>query len=366
MVISVLFPALLVAFTLRHESFKLPERAVTFSGLAAESLLDEGSSAESLLEEGSSAFAAEFTRRAAEEHAARLQASGTTVGQGWASLTVPARFEGEKQRVPVLFAVQTSHIPIYEAKLRAEFDTWLSTLSPMERIVLGPKCDAGMSCKDVQWDSSICQDNSQWCKAAAVLDRAFQEKDFDWLVQGYEDDYVNTDNIKNLLQKRDPSNPVVYAGFGCASWGALKEVGYSNQSIADFHICPAVLEHGGLCGGSGIIFSRAAVDRLFADGREAFWRRVYSYPSTIQCDIGTGCLLYDAGVAMSTDLAWQSVLMPMDARVEAPLKNPCFAKTFSFYHIAGNDGVGDVIRKIDRSRRANFSETGHTCRNFSP
>ena len=154
--------------------------------------------------------------------------------------------------------------------------------------VLGPKCDAGMSCKDVQWDSSICQDGSQWCKAAAVLDRAFQEKDFDWLVQGYEDDYVNTDNIKNLLQKRDPSEPVVYAGFGCASWGALKEVGYSNQSIADFHICPAVLEHGGLCGGSGIIFSRAAVDRLFADGREAFWRRVYSYPSTIQCDIGTG------------------------------------------------------------------------------
>ena len=52
---------LFLSIDTRHESFKLPERAVTFSGLAAESLLDEGSSAESLLEEGSSAFAAEFT-----------------------------------------------------------------------------------------------------------------------------------------------------------------------------------------------------------------------------------------------------------------------------------------------------------------
>ena len=47
---------------------------------------------------------------------------------------------------------------------------------------------------------NIGQDNSQWCKAAAVLDRAYQEKDFDWLVQVYEDDYVNPNSLATRLE----------------------------------------------------------------------------------------------------------------------------------------------------------------------
>jgi hypothetical protein len=244
--------------------------------------------------------------------------------------------------------VQTSHIPAYEAKLQAEFDTWLGALPAEERIVIGPKCDKGVHCEEALWDESICQDNSQWCKAAASLDRAFQEKDFDWLVQLYEDDYVNTDLLKKKLASVNASVPAVYSGFGCA-----REAHFTKQQLADLRICPAVLEKGGLCGGNGIIFSRAAVDRLFADGREAFWRRVYSYPSTIQCDIATSCLLYDASVPMGLDLdGRQAFLMPMTESPESHLDDPCFAKSFFIYHLAGTDGaeIGDFMRRLHRAR----------------
>merc|ERR1719387_531933 len=130
-------------------------------------------------------------------------------------------------------------------------------------------------------------------------------------------------------------------------------------------ICKAVLDKGGLCGGSGIIFSRAAVELLFAEGREAFWHKVYSYPSDLQCDVGTGCLLYDAGVQMSPALAGRTYMFEMGNQklmddTEKLLKeDPCVTTQFYFYHIAGSDGVADVIRDIHRTRTENEDKCVH-------
>ena len=62
--------------------------------------------------------------------------------------------------------------------------------------------------------------------------------------------------------------------------------------------CHAVRQKGGLCGGEGIIWSRAAVDRLFSDGRDEFWRRVYRMPMQGQDDISFSCMMYDMNLSM--------------------------------------------------------------------
>ena len=58
--------------------------------------------------------------------------------------------------MPVLFAVQTTHRPaVYEAKLAAEFDTWLHALAPESRIVVGPQCGSDAPCENELWSPSV-------------------------------------------------------------------------------------------------------------------------------------------------------------------------------------------------------------------
>ena len=57
-------------------------------------------------------------------------------------------------------------------------------------MVIGPTCGGSAECEPAVtpdgkarlWQPSVCEDESNLCKAAAVLDSAFQELDFDWLV----------------------------------------------------------------------------------------------------------------------------------------------------------------------------------------
>ena len=82
------------------------------------------------------------------------------------------------------------------------------------------------------------------------------------------------------MEHHDPSIPVIFSGFGCGSLPAMRDFFHDPAlSSADIEkklgFCSAILQKGGICGGTGIIFSRAAVQKLFSEGRDAFWRRVY-------------------------------------------------------------------------------------------
>jgi hypothetical protein len=135
-------------------------------------------------------LASALTRLQMFQHEERLRAVGKWPITGrttWKQKDVPPTFTGQKKRVPVVFAVQTSHIPVYEAKLRAEYDTWLGALPASDRLVIGPTCGGSAECEPAVtpdgkarlWQPSVCEDESNLCKAAAVLDSAFQELDFD-------------------------------------------------------------------------------------------------------------------------------------------------------------------------------------------
>lgn len=253
----------------------------------------------------------------------------------------------------VLFGVQTSATPVYAAKLTAGLESWLRAVPAEDRIIVGPRCEDTADpsqCASNPWEASTCGDKSQLCKHLALLDRAYG-KDFDWFVTLGEDHVVMTDLLKASLAYLDPAVPAALASIGdteedggCGQlWKYSK--GSKNGTLPMAHgwvepseqqsPCLAVQKRGGLCGGTGIIYSRAAVDRLFADGREAFWNRMQPLmANNAQYDTGMSCALLDRGVKLNQGCGLMLAAHSLNIKDQNPA-NPANINPNLIYHVAG-------------------------------
>lgn len=107
--------------------------------------------------------------------------------------------------------------------------------------------------------------------------------------------------------------------------------------------CLAVGKRGGLCGGTGIVYSRAALERLFADGRDAFWRRMQPLLAiNAQYDTGMSCALLDRGVKLNQGCG----LMQSAASLNVKTENPANVRPNLIFHVAGSDDAPQAMRTV--------------------
>eukprot|EP00435_Cladocopium_sp_Y103_P007887 s3988_g2.t1 len=147
----------------------------------------------------------------------------------------------------VLYSIQTSARGL--ESVRAAVETWAADLRPGQLQVIGmdrpeePGFDDGIT-----WLKSSCEDSHEGgaCKDFTALTAAF-DKGADWVILLGSDNYAVARNIEAVLAERNSATPEVLGIKGCGE-------------------CKA----GGLCGGGGQIFSRAALQRMLSNGRESY------------------------------------------------------------------------------------------------
>lgn len=184
----------------------------------------------------------------------------------------------------VVYAIFTSNIPKYRVKLETQLETWAARPAAEGRYVaVGAKNypDAWQSGSILR---SSCGDDmsSISCKEATLLAEG-AARGADWLVVVGEDNYVYTRHVEAFLRVQDPDRAVAFGYVGC---GRGK---YCHDS-AQFNV------HGGLCGGGGYIISRAALQRLLADGAPAL-HKVYDKTANPN-DMTTSCELVRHGTQL--------------------------------------------------------------------
>lgn len=178
----------------------------------------------------------------------------------WTTLVKHAKNEPGKGGSQILYSIQTSPKPPYAARLAAILKTWAKDLSPDQLQIIGtdaPKSKKG-TVSDLagkaHWDSApLCLDSHEWnsCKDATGIVEAmgvFPQ----WLVLVGDDNYVDTKNMEEVLDRKDPDIPVIFGVKGCGA-----------------NTCPGRTGIG-LCGGAGQIFSRGALMELMRGGRFEF------------------------------------------------------------------------------------------------
>lgn len=299
----------------------------------------------------------------AAEGGKAVPGAGLTAGEalGKAAPAGPSN-DPKPHRTRVLFGVQMTATPVYEAKLNASLGSWLRDVAPEDRIILGPRCEAeGARCEGRPWEASTCSDHSQLCKHAALLDRAYG-KDFDWFVTLGEDHVVMADLLKASLAYLDPTVPAALASIGdteedggCGQlWQYSKGSKNGTLPVPDGWVepndgqapCPAVQKRGGLCGGTGIVYSSAALQRLFADGREAFWSRLAPLlAKQAQYDTAMSCELLDRGVHLNQGCGLMNSALSMHVKADH-LDDPANFGDGLIYHVAGADDAPNGMRKV--------------------
>jgi len=181
----------------------------------------------------------------------------------------------------VVYAIFTSAIPKYHASLLAEMDTWAARPAAEGRYVA-----VGGSNYPDEWAGknvlkSECGDGmpSISCKEATLLSEG-AARGADWLYVIGEDNYVHTGRIEEFLSDKDPDVATTYGVIGCGK-------GLFCQDNEGFN------SQGGICGGSGYIISRAALQQLLLDGAPAL-HAIYDntrWPN----DMTTSCQLRKTG-----------------------------------------------------------------------
>jgi len=184
----------------------------------------------------------------------------------------------------VVYAIFTSAIPKYHEKLETQLETWAARPAAEGRYV----AVGGRNYPDA-WQSgsilkSTCGDDmsSISCKEATLLAEG-AARGADWLVVVGEDNYVYTRHVEAYLKHQDPDRAVAYGYVGCGR-------GKYCQDNAQFSM------RGGLCGGGGYIISRAALQRLVADGAPAL-HKVYDKTANPN-DMTTSCELVRHGTQL--------------------------------------------------------------------
>jgi hypothetical protein len=214
--------------------------------------------------------------------------------------------------VGIMFADKQKYVD----SLQAEVDTWMSEMD-MERIfAVGPERTIAHKQGFPRAVKSRCVDRSLWCKRVQHIAEAHKMSQsgihFDWLLSGNEDWYVNLPTMREVLGAKDPNDPVVYAALGCGyDWehnpnskgGTLPmPKGYR---VNPKQQCDALSQKGGICGGYGVVFSRAAIEIMMQNGEDGLFNTTQSAPfkwnTHLQGDPVLSCLIHafaDRGVRM--------------------------------------------------------------------
>jgi hypothetical protein len=157
----------------------------------------------------------------------------------------------------VVYAIFTSAIPKYHDALLAELETWAARPASEGRYVA-----VGGNNYPAEWQGknilrSECGDDmtSISCKEATLLAEG-AARGADWLYVIGEDNYVHTRRMEQFLSDKNPNDNVAYGVVGCGKGTFCKDNEAYNL-------------HGGICGGSGYIISRAALQNLLANGAPA-------------------------------------------------------------------------------------------------
>jgi hypothetical protein len=221
------------------------------------------------------------------------------------------RSSGTSFMSQVVVSAQVTNSPRYVRFLRAQLDTWLGRIPEERRFVVGPQSGDTHGL----WTRSNCSDRDMSCKRLMSIYNGYlalrDGVDFKWLLTFNEDQYVMVEHVLEHLEDLNPDEKMILSGIGCGRrWEYVNpgkprpdDWGWSPRSCSD------VEHHGGICGGFGIFFSRAAVEAFFVNGASAFWQssRRYlpahraaenpSYKSS-QDDDGVACLSYDWNIPL--------------------------------------------------------------------
>jgi hypothetical protein len=213
-------------------------------------------------------------------HAANATRTLTMAVKGHQVSAVSAGWTGK-----VVYSIFTSAIERYHDALLAELDTWAKGPAGEGRFVAvgGNNYPENWQAKNVL--KSACEDNMRAisCKEATLLAEG-AARGADWLYVIGEDNYVNTERIDKFLSDKDPDSVIAYGTVGCGKNLFCHDNDDFNQA-------------GGFCGGGGYIISRAALQRLLADGAPAL-HQVYD-ASVWPNDMTTSCQLRKHDVVLS-------------------------------------------------------------------
>lgn len=156
------------------------------------------------------------------------------------------------QRMKVVYGVFTSPLPKYAQQMQAVIDTWANDVPPQKLLVVGVNGTApGVTYKQ----APMCPDGHVTnpgisCKEATLLTTGYK-LGADWVVVVGSDNYVFPRNFEERLAREDANKAQILAIWGCGG-GAYCE---DHKS--------------GLCGGGGYAISRAALDKMVGDGKDA-------------------------------------------------------------------------------------------------
>ena len=197
--------------------------------------------------------------------------------------------QNDKFVVGVMFADQ----PRYIDSLLAQAETWMKEFPPERVFCVGPfdkLKERHAKQQHILFPRGIaspCPDRELYCKRMKQIAEAHRLLksgiDFDWFLSGNEDWYVNVDAMKKALQHKDPNQPVVYSGLGCAQeWryhrdsknGTLPAPSYWPRPTG----CGKLRKHGGLCLGVGAVISRAAIQIFMEHGEEQLFALTRAQP----------------------------------------------------------------------------------------
>lgn len=258
-------------------------------------------------------------------------------------------------RPHVLYAIQTSAKPVYEAKLRAQFDTWAGPLREEARFAVGP----GKKKLSELWEPTGCPQNERLCKAAFILTRAYNltkatpPVDFDWLIFVFEDFYFDVEQFQQGIAQYDPTKPVVLSSFGCGrSWKYNPQSKNGTVPPPPRWVepsppsCEHVIRNGGMCGGFGMYFSRTSVERLFEDGAAPFLKRVKKLHPNMQVDTAISCLLGEKSIKVEVPSKMRFLTINNFSEVPAyrSLRNTVV------FHLVGEEKVPDFMRRLHKDR----------------
>lgn len=195
-----------------------------------------------------------------------------------------AKLEAGGPRASVVYGVMTNGLPEYREKLASQVETWAA--GPLEErrffAVAGKGAPASPAAGLIIDES--CPDDRQGlvCKEERLIEEGY-DRATDWFVILGEDNYVDTERLERVLGSRTASTPVVLGITGCGK--------QTTSTCHDVH------ELGGICGGGGYALSRAALEVLMADGRDAL-RREYKAYWGHPGDMASSCAFREKGIPL--------------------------------------------------------------------
>jgi hypothetical protein len=208
----------------------------------------------------------------------------------------------------------------YLDALQAMADTWL-TLIPQQRVfAVGPASAAGKRRNMPRLVPTPCPDRELWCKRLLHIVEAYKMlksgTPFDWLLSGNEDWYVNLPAMRKAFEGKSPDDPAVFTSLGCSQAWEYHESSKNNTvpKPGNWPVnqqCKTLSIRGGGCFGSGVVFSRRAIEIMMEGGEESLFNLTksldFNWDGHPQDDPVLSCLVYAFDDKIRFELhPWQS------------------------------------------------------------